>query len=753
MHNIMWLVDIFSTYLFGIKFIATLVAVAIAISSLDDLFIDIAYWSRRFWRSITIYKKHDRLTHEALYEIREKPLAIMVPAWHEIGVIGNMAQLASETIDYENYAIFVGTYPNDPETQSEVDAVCAMYPHVHKVVCARPGPTSKADCLNNVVEAILQFEQRCNIEFAGFILHDSEDVISSLELRLFNYLVDRKDLIQIPVYPFERQWHNFTSMSYMDEFAEIHGKDVVVREALAGQVPSAGVGTCFSRRAMIELLKSGDGIPFDTQSLTEDYDIGIRLKEKGLQEVFVRFPATLVSKEAWLSRRSLGMRYRASQVLCVREFFPSTVATAVRQKSRWIIGIVFQGYKTHRWTKSWILNYFLWRDRKGVFANFASFAALVILAQVSLIWLYQAVWPDAYHFMSVFSDDPLLVALFWLNLYLFANRIVQRVFFVSTYYGLFQGLLSIPRLVWGNYINCMANFRAIRQIIREGDPHRVAWDKTTHDFPSVDADLGTRQHLGQILIEHGAINEKTLEHALLHNQTGLKIGAYLLTRRMISAEALTRAIAQQAGVGYDSVDPYGIDPELIQAVPAAYALRYAVMPIRRDHDGVLFLGSESGLDPVLLAAISRKIGEKVRYVILSRAQVTVGNRHWYAEPHQPNQRAILDDAVAREQLTQSAANKLWDDYLHSQVLLAELIANMGQLDFVTLRTLFIDYDPLKTRIGNYLVEQGVITQELLEQALARQAQLQHTIPKLIASAVAQNGQISGMTDNSWAVTL
>lgn len=53
-----------------------------------------------------------------------------------------------------------------------------------------------------------------------------------------------------------------------------------MREALAGQVPSAGVGTCFSRRAVTALLADGDGIAFDVQSLTEDYDIGFRLKEK-----------------------------------------------------------------------------------------------------------------------------------------------------------------------------------------------------------------------------------------------------------------------------------------------------------------------------------------------------------------------------------------------------------------------------------------------------------------------------------------
>ena len=256
------------------------------------------------------------------------------------------------------------------------------------MVCARPGPTSKADCLNNVLDAILQFEQRASLEFAGFILHDAEDVISAMELRLFNWLVERKDLIQLPVYPFERKWTDFTSSHYMDEFAELHGKDILVREAIAGQVPSAGVGTCFSRRAVMALLADGDGIAFDVQSLTEDYDIGIRLRAKGLKEIFVRFPVVGDPRAAGRST-AFGMSERESNVICVREDFPNTMSTAVRQKSRWIIGIVYQGFKNHKWTSSHAVNYFLWRDRKGGVSNFVSFLSALIFLQLTALYLYQ----------------------------------------------------------------------------------------------------------------------------------------------------------------------------------------------------------------------------------------------------------------------------------------------------------------------------------------------------------------------------
>lgn len=113
------------------------------ISGLDDFFIDVVYWVRRIKRKLSVYRRYPRMSYRELYKPDEKPLAIMVPAWNETGVIGNMAELAATTLDYENYHIFVGTYPNDPDTQRDVDEVCARFPNVHKVVCARLVPPAK----------------------------------------------------------------------------------------------------------------------------------------------------------------------------------------------------------------------------------------------------------------------------------------------------------------------------------------------------------------------------------------------------------------------------------------------------------------------------------------------------------------------------------------------------------------------------------------------------------------------------------
>lgn len=99
---------------------AAVVAVLILISSLDDLFVDFWYWTRRVWWRIT--EPYIRpLTANALAEKDEQPIAIIIRPGHEADVIAAMIENAVSVLDYRRYIRFVGTYPNDPETIAEVE--------------------------------------------------------------------------------------------------------------------------------------------------------------------------------------------------------------------------------------------------------------------------------------------------------------------------------------------------------------------------------------------------------------------------------------------------------------------------------------------------------------------------------------------------------------------------------------------------------------------------------------------------------
>lgn len=203
------------------------------------------------------------------------------------------------------------------------------YKQLRRVEVPHPGPTCKADCLNWIVKAIFLHEEQYEMQFWRH-RDDSEDVLHPLELHLFNYLLPRMDMIQLPVTSLEREWYELVAGTYMDEFAEWHGKDMLVRESMSHVVPSAGVGTCFSRRALMALSSDAKDEPFNTQSLTEDYEVANHLGRLGMRMIFVRFPVQYrIVRHAWFGWKP-DQEVTVTMPLCVREYFPKLFRSAYR---------------------------------------------------------------------------------------------------------------------------------------------------------------------------------------------------------------------------------------------------------------------------------------------------------------------------------------------------------------------------------------------------------------------------------------
>ena len=333
----MGLEELFPYYLVAVKLLLVAVSAVFIVSGLDDLFIDVYYIIRATYRRFFVMPKHQPLTAEQLLVPKEQAIAIMIPAWDESAVIRRMLENTVQTVNYSNYQIFVGTYPNDTATQREVEIARERFGNIRRIVCPKDGPTNKADCLNWIYQGILLYERETGVEFAMFVMQDSEDIVHPLSLKLFNYLVPRMDMVQLPVYPLEPPWWDFTSGHYLDEFSENHSKDLLVRERLAKTIPSAGVGCAFSRRALQGVARDKQNQLFSIDSLTEDYDFGFRLKQDNRKQIFVR---QVIWRTAMKRSRLTGKEQEktVSEVIAVREFFPNRFWLAVRQKGRWVVG-------------------------------------------------------------------------------------------------------------------------------------------------------------------------------------------------------------------------------------------------------------------------------------------------------------------------------------------------------------------------------------------------------------------------------
>ena len=298
--------------------LALFAGVGFLLFAVNDLLVDLIYFSRRSWRALTVYTRHPR-AYASYYVFNKNPglIAILVPAWDEASVIAPMLRSMLARFDYNNYRIFVGYYRNDPATCAAIASVIDT--RLEPVEVPEDGPTTKADCLNHLYDALVDYELAHDSQAKAVVLHDAEDVVHRFELRIFDGLIDRAAVIQLPVLPLIDAHSRWIAGHYCDEFAEAHIKELVVREAVGAAIPLAGVGCAIERRALSRIAALQEGRPFAGTSMTEDYELGLKVGALGMKTMFVRIPATPGEQG----------------IVASRGHFPATLGAATRQKARW----------------------------------------------------------------------------------------------------------------------------------------------------------------------------------------------------------------------------------------------------------------------------------------------------------------------------------------------------------------------------------------------------------------------------------
>jgi adsorption protein B len=627
-------------YWTGLSWATIYAAIAIFISSADDAFLDLYFWVLQAQRVIT--RPFRRVpTTKQIMDAPEKRVAIMVPAWQESDVIARMLMNTLTSLEYQNYDIFVGCYPNDPDTIKEVDRIAGQNRQIIRAMVGHDGPTSKADCLNWMIQNIFAHEKKEGVRYDVFAMQDSEDVIHPLSFKVVNAYLDHTDMVQLPVLSMPRKWNELVPCHYMDEFAEWHGKDLIARSAMTRLVPSAGVATSFSRWCIELLCKERDDQPFNTDSLTEDYDVGHRLFEAGLKSEFVRFWAKVPVGE--LKRKhSSGMKtLYQHELVGTREYFPDKMAISVKQKSRWMLGISYLGWKQLGWIGPFSHRYFLYRDRKAIWTAPTGMLAYAIVFQWGLLWLITAAVP------SVGSLPPLIDHASWvwtlvlINFVFLVNRIVHRVIFTASAHGLKHAVLAPVRMVVGNYVGFLASMRAARRFVWHMiTGERITWDKTMHAYPSMEEIGNKARTLEDAVKFYGFANEATLAPLKIQaEKSGVSLGKILVTQGYATEEEIAVAWGEVTGLGVISFDPLRVPVETRDRIDRKLARKFGVFPVASTKTG-LELASCQALDAKQQADLEGALGQKIRYSIAAASDVTFGLRFaWDPSPLEPDLRA------------------------------------------------------------------------------------------------------------------
>lgn len=706
-----------------IQLLFAIVAVIILVSSIDDAFIDVSYWLGQAGRLVPGFGKRPP-AQLRLQRHPEKRIAIMVPAWRESEVIAQMAANTVNTFDYQRYCLFVGVYANDPDTRAEVDRVRARFPNVKLAEVPHDGPTSKADCLNWIVQNIFLHEQATGETFDVFVMHDAEDVVHPFGLKAINWFIDGSGMIQMPVLSMNRRWWKMVACVYMDEFAEFHGKDLPVRSRIARMTPSAGVATAFSREAMLALCAERDNQPYNTDSLTEDYDIGHRLKAIGMRSRFVRYSArTLRYRKAWL--RKGQVQVLKTELVATKEFFPDSWSTTVRQKARWMLGVSYLGWTQLGWFGDLANRYFLYRDRKGLFtAPVGAIAYLLVLQNLGYLGL-TLFFPEL-EILPPLVDSAWVEAIIGINLIFLVNRLGHRAWFTLKEHGPGYAWLTPVRAIVANFVGFAAFFRSLLIFVQHlATGKKITWDKTTHAFPSMSEIAHSRGRLGDTLLFWNHLDIHDLDEALAAQKRRYRpIGRLLIDRGAVDDEHLAEAFAERAGAFAAPFDPFAIAPEVLNLLDARLAAEFGATPLRRT-GALIEVALREPLDKEAREGLERLLAASgcasVRYVFAPLSDLAFAVRWAWVDDAFARQRETLALLRRLELLDAAGEAAIWRSFRRGYVNLGDRLVRAGALDHNSLQSALAGFWRTPgVRLGEHLVEQGLVDRSSVEAALAAQ---------------------------------
>jgi adsorption protein B len=282
--------------------------------------------------------------------------------------------------------------------------------------------------------------------------------------------------------------------------------------------------------------------------------------------------------------------------VATREYFPRSLRTAIRQRTRWVTGIALQCWERRGWKGDWRTKYWFWRDRKGLVASPLSLLTNLLFLVGLVDWVVSA----AQHRPWMFAiDNSGLMVLCVLTMVLQCFRIALRMVCVGRIFGV-PFAMGVPlRTFHGNLINCFASLRALWRYTmarRNGKAH--VWLKTEHAYPNRDALVQQRGELGEVLLRARVVTKEQLDQVrgLLSDQS--ELGNLLLILGLVTEEDLCRAHSLYAGVISGRVEVEQVKPRVVRSLPRHVIKRFGVLPVSVN-EGRLLVASATVPEPTL----------------------------------------------------------------------------------------------------------------------------------------------------------
>jgi len=660
-----------------------------------------------FWDLYYYFTRHDkinsRLRFKDLDNVPARLLAVMIPAWNEAEVIGPMVENLIQSVNYPSslFHIFLGIYPNDPATRRAVETLAEKYPNVHPVVNPSLGPTSKAQNLNHILESVLKFEQEKRMRFAVFVIHDAEDVVHPTSFKLANYLTYKYDVVQLPVFPLQPYptRHSFLKFITAATYADEFAENHY--RALPAREASGALVPSAGTGYIISrraLERLGRHKVFEEDSITEDYRLSLHFKEHGIHTHFFIEGVQRVLDDGKV----------VTEYVATREIFPNTFREAVRQKSRWIYGISFQSFSLIKIFRSKNLSavtkYSLYRDWKAKFGNLLTLPGYAVFAY-TLVCLFNPL-PVVYPVGTLSWQLSIVLTI------MMVERQIMRFIAIKNVYGWRSAVFGclIPplfplRMVWGNIINFFATLYAWRIALFGFPKSRPRWQKTKHSYLAPEVLVRYRRRLGDLILEKELLEPVVLARVLEEAKgTGERLGTVLTRRGIVPQAELAKSLSEVLKMGYVRMDKHSIGlehpaPELIEMLK-----KYNTVPVVLTASSVVMAVQEPLSEEAVREISSWFDGKKITIVLASASDIAAAL-------------ASLENPLRR------AANRR----LGERLVEAGIITSEQLIEALRVQEL------CQKSVGEILVEMGILLEEDLERILRMSESAQDTHAVQVAS--------------------
>ena len=303
-----------------------------------------------------------------------------------------------------------------------------------------------------------------------------------------------------------------------------------------------------------------------------------------------------------------------------RSYFPRTVRQAIRQRSRWAIGIALQSWQRFGWNAGAGQLYWLWRDRKGLVNHPAAMLAnLIFCYGIGRLAWARLSGGDWYLGMVVAASATVT----WLllgNVFLLLWRLVVRGAFGWSVYGWRHALATPLRAPLSNMINSCSAIGALGKFLAARlSKQPLVWSKTEHSYPRGEALTAHKRLLGAILVATREIEQRDLEEALAAIDGGERIGEYLVRNGMLREAQIQKALSLQRGLPFRRLGHDDVEPEALSVIPRPTANHLGVIPFRVDETSRLWLAGAELPSEALRQTISRYSSLSQGFVLITRS--------------------------------------------------------------------------------------------------------------------------------------